>query len=234
MKQTRTVFFATLALLLILFGVGCNSNHTEVESSGDDNETKSMVLDILHTREGLESLKDIMRDPRLKQSLTITETDIQQATTASLADPNSHVQLTDQMKNPSFGSTVTMAYRKDNEAVLKQLMKDPEYQMMMLDILKSPDFQQTLYDLMKTPEYRQQAVNIMAEALQNPDFKTKFLDQVKQVIQQNPTGQQAKSQSSSQGQQPGQLQGEKKKDQSDDKQEKEKGKDQGSSEDTGS
>lgn len=143
-----------------------------------------MVLDILHTKEGLDTLKDIVRDPQFKQSLAINEADVQSAMVKAMTDGAGNATLMAQMRNPQFAATLAQAYKKDNEVILKDLMKDPEYQQMMLALLKSPDYQKTLYDLMKTPQYRKQTMDIMTQALQNPQFKLMFLDLVKEAIKQ--------------------------------------------------
>jgi spore germination protein D len=217
-KSLQKLSFAVLTVLLsvVVIGVGgCNSNTQEADSGQNANDTKSMVLDILHTKEGMVALQDIVRDPRLKQSLTITKQDVETATIKALSDSQQNMNLMEQMKNPRFNATVTKAYRKDNEQVMKTLMQDPEYQTMMISMLKSPQFQLLLFDLMKTPEYRKQAVSIMAQAMENPDFKIKMLDVVKQSIQSSKSGQtqqqQGKAQSQGQeSQKQGQDQGEQK------------------------
>ncbi|PWK05708.1 spore germination lipoprotein GerD [Tumebacillus permanentifrigoris] len=148
------------------------------------NETKQMVLDILHTKEGLDTLKDIVRDPQFKNSLAINEADVSVAMQKALTDSSSHYTLMEQMKSPKFATAIAKTFQKDNEKILKSLMNDPEYQEMMLTLLKSPDFTRTLYDLMKTPEYRKQTMDIMTQSLQNPEFRLMYMELVKEAIRQ--------------------------------------------------
>ncbi|MGZ4123112.1 MAG: spore germination lipoprotein GerD [Tumebacillaceae bacterium] len=192
----RPFRFGSVALAVIVSCttvIGCGSKGSQpqantesinVEAKAQYNETKSMVLDILHTKEGLDTLKDIVRDPQFKQSLAINETDVQNAMVKAMTDGAGNATLLAQMRNPQFASTLAKAYKKDNEVILKELMKDPEYQQMMFALLKSPDYQKTLYDLMKTPQYRKQTMDIMTQSLQNPQFKLLFLDIVKEAIHQ--------------------------------------------------
>ncbi|WP_227874449.1 spore germination lipoprotein GerD [Tumebacillus algifaecis] len=159
----------------------------ETDAKAQYNETKQMVLDILHTKEGMDTLKDIVRDPQFKRSLAINETDVQVAMLKALTDGTAHATLEEQMRNPKFATALAKSFKKDNEKVLKDLLKDPEYQEMMLSLLKSPDFSQSLYDLMKTPEYRKQTMAIMTQSLQNPEFKLLYLDLLKQAIREGTT-----------------------------------------------
>lgn len=159
----------------------------QTDAKAQYNETKQMVLDILHTKEGMDTLKDIVRDPQFKRSLAINETDVQVAMLKALTDGSAHATLEEQMRNPKFASALAKSFKKDNETVLKELLKDPEYQEMMLVLLKSPEFTQNLYDLMKTPEYRKQTMAIMTQSLQNPEFKLLYLDLLKQAIREGTT-----------------------------------------------
>lgn len=159
----------------------------ETEANARYNETKSMVLDILHTKEGMDTLKDIVRDPQFKHSLAINEADVQIAMQKALTDGSAHLTLQEQMRNPKFATALAKAFKKDNEKTLKLLMQDPEYQMMMLDLMKSPEFTRNLYDLMKTPEYRKQTMAIMTQALQNPEFRLMYLELIKEAIREGTT-----------------------------------------------
>ena len=197
MKRFWLIGSAILAISVAAATLGgCGSSGAQGSSSGGSketeakpqyNETKQMVLDILHTKDGLDTLKDIVRDPSFKHSLAINEADVSVAMQKALTDGSAHMSLTEQMKNPKFATALAKTFKKDNETVLKSLMKDPEYQEMMLTLLKSPDFTRTLYDLMKTPEYRKQTMAIMTEALQNPEFRLMFTDLVKEAIQSGAT-----------------------------------------------
>ncbi|WP_232463524.1 spore germination lipoprotein GerD [Tumebacillus avium] len=177
---------------IVMIG-GCGSQpqgsggSQETDAKAQYNETKQMVLDILHTKEGMDTLKDIVRDPQFKRSLAINETDVQVAMLKALTDGSAHATLEEQMRNPKFASALAKSFKKDNESVLKELLRDPEYQEMMLVLLKSPEFTQNLYDLMKTPEYRKQTMAIMTQSLQNPEFKLLYLDLLKQAIREGTT-----------------------------------------------
>jgi spore germination protein D len=189
----------TIALATILAAGmlgGCGGSKRQESSDGGSqateakehyNETKSMVLDILHTKEGMDTLKDIVRDPQFKQSLAINETDVQVAMQKALTDGSAHITLTEQMRRPQFASALAKSFKKDNQKMMKELMNDPEYQQQMVTLMKSPEFTQNMYDLMKTPDYRKQTMTIMTQALSNPEFKLMFMDVLKEAIRQGTT-----------------------------------------------
>ncbi|MGB8957183.1 MAG: spore germination lipoprotein GerD [Tumebacillaceae bacterium] len=231
MKRPWLIGSAILAITVAATTLGgCGSSSSQGASGGSQeteakpqyNETKQMVLDILHTKDGLDTLKDIVRDPSFKHSLAINEADVSVAMQKALTDGSAHMSLTEQMKSPKFATALAKTFKKDNETVLKTLMKDPEYQEMMLTLLKSPDFTRTLYDLMKTPEYRKQTMAIMTEALQNPEFRVMFTDLVKEAIQSGTTPR-TPSQAKAAGQEQGGGEGDQKKVEGDQKKKEEGG-----------
>src|SRR5690606_3996557 len=102
------------------------------------------------------------------------------------------------MKDPEFAQKFAESIQKENEKILKALMKDPEYQQMMLDILKDPEMEKAILELMKSKEYRQQVQTVMAEAFESPFFTQKvneILENVakKQMEKQDSGGEEKKS-----------------------------------------
>lgn len=239
---------AALAMVTVVAISGCGSkggnsgggsssaSSQSTEARAQYNETKQMVLDILHTKEGLDTLKDIVRDPQFKNSLAINEADVQVAMQKALTDGGSHYTLMEQMRNPKFATALAQTFKKDNEAILKDLMKDPEYQEMMLTLMKTPDYQRTLYDLMKTPEYRKQTMEIMTQSLQNPQFRLMYMELIKDAIRQG-TEENTPNQKKASGQGPQDLsktQSSGKKKKSDDQDKDKEKKDEDDKQDSGS
>lgn len=153
------------------------------EEKPDYNETKSMVLDILHSKEGKDTLRDMVKDPVFKSTMLINEQDISTALIKTFNDEKNQKHFIDiQMKDPKFAAAVVKASKKEHEMILKQLIKDPDYQQSMLTLMKSPDYQKMTLALMQSPEYRQYMMKVMAESLQNPEFRLMFMDVVKDAI----------------------------------------------------
>ncbi|MFD2172310.1 spore germination lipoprotein GerD [Tumebacillus lipolyticus] len=236
MKLPWKIGAVSVAIILVFATLGgCGSQaeksrgSQETDAKAQYNETKQMVLDILHTQEGMDTLKDIVRDPQFKRSLAINEADVQVAMLKALTDGSAHASLEEQMRNPKFASALAKTFKKDNEKVLKDLMKDPEYQEMMLTLLKSPEFARNLYDVMKTPEYRKQTMSIMTQSLQNPEFRLLFMDLLKEAIREG-TAERTPNEKKKAGQEEGgdkkKKEGEKEKKEGDEKQ----GEQEGSSE----
>lgn len=191
-QKPHILLLASFVVSLLAAGCGSSSSGQSATSSSsqaqeinyktDYNNTKTMVMDILHTKEGKEGLKDIFKDPTFKQALSINEHDVNQALTKSITSGANKNLIEAQMKDPIFANALVKASKKEHQEMLKALMKDPEYQNDMLTLLKSPSYQQTLIPLMQTPEYRQTIMKIMLDSLQNPEFKLIFMETIKDAI----------------------------------------------------
>lgn len=178
-----------LALMLAFFlssVTACSSGGqagSANETKPDYNETKTMVLDILHSKDGKDTIRDMVKDPAIKSSIVVNEQDISTALIKTLNDEKNQKQFMEaQMKDPKFAAAIVKASKKEHEKILKQLMKDPEYQSSMLTLMKSPEYQTMTVSTMQSPEFRQNLMKVMAESLQNPEFRLMFMDVVKEAI----------------------------------------------------
>jgi spore germination protein D len=176
------LFMILLAALLL--GAGC-SPARQPEPQGNKpnyNEIKSMVVDILHTKDGTETIKQIIKEPDVRKDLAVNPAEIQGAVQETVTKNQNF--LLDQMKDPKFAEILVKASKQQNQQILKEtLMKDPEYQQQLIQLMKTPDFQKSMIALMESPEYRKETMKIMQEALQNPEFKMTFMDTVREAIQ---------------------------------------------------
>lgn len=132
-----------------------------------------MVLDILKTEDGKKAVQDMMKDPEFKKEVILSDTEMTDA--VGKAIHNHSEQMQKLFQDPKVAANFAKATLKQHEQLLKQLMKDPEYQRMLTEVMHNPDFEKQLTDLMKTEPYRKQLMVIMTEALDNPLFKEKYM-----------------------------------------------------------
>lgn len=218
LKRITPALFATTLLLTScsMGGDQAASNESANDSSQQQTNSqqaskpsypdiKAMVIDILHSKDGMNTLKDTISTPEFKRQAAITDADISAAVEKALQQGQNKSFLADQMKDTTFAAAIVKASRQQMTEVQKQLMKDPEYQKSLLTLMASPEFQQTQLQLLKSPEYRKEVMKIMTEALQEPTFRLLFMDSMKEAVKSsgggNPKqmGQQKSKDSSSQG-----------------------------------
>lgn len=212
--KTRSALTAIAFLLVTGCSGGSNQSAQEGQTSGNPSskqganpagypEIKTMVLDILHSQDGMTTIKDTISSPEFKRSAAITSTDVAAALEKSLSQGKNKSFLTDQMKDPQFAAAFVKAARTQMAGIQQDLMKDPAYQKQLLALMESPEYMKTQFTLLKSPEYRKEVMKIMTEALQEPTFRLLFTESMKEAVksagggQAEKMGQQKKSQSQS-------------------------------------
>lgn len=168
---------ATYLLISCLFFtilVSCAAAEDNGSSNPDYEKTKKMTVDLLKTDEGKVAIQELMKEDEMRQTLVMDHDFIKQTIQSTLTSETGKEFWQDLMKDPEFAKTFAESMQTENEKILKGLMKDPEYQTMMLTILKDPEMETAVLDLMKSKEYRQQVMTIMAESFESPLFTAKL------------------------------------------------------------
>ncbi|OAJ72261.1 spore gernimation protein [Brevibacillus sp. SKDU10] len=170
-KHVFVALIPVIACGLLLSSCGTTSQN---QSQPDYKSTKTMVLDILQTDEAKKTMETMMKDESFQKNLIMNPETVRTTLIQSIAKPdNPHIKKA--FKDPKFTSTLAKSMKDENKKLLKELMKDPEYQQMMLSILKDPDYEKSLLDLMKTSAYRKQTMQIMKDSLESPMFQAEML-----------------------------------------------------------
>jgi spore germination protein D len=165
----------------------------------DYDQTKKMIVDILKTDEGKKAIKDIMTDSQLKQELIMDQAVVTDTIKNTLTSDKGTEFWKKSFSDPKFSEAVAKGMKTENEALLKKLMKDPDYQKMMLDVLKDPEYQKTMASLLKSNDYRKYLQSSILETVDSPLFKTKLEDAISKSAKKS-SDQQGKTQSSQGGQ----------------------------------
>ncbi|BAU26064.1 spore germination protein D [Aneurinibacillus soli] len=175
-KPIRYVLTSMLALSLFTTGCGGGSPEKSSSTSGNYNETKQMVVDILKTKEAQKAIKE--------SSGGSGKMSIQSTGDPKAMEDHLKTQTHEMMQDPKFAAALAKAMQEENKKLLKNLMKDPEYQKMMLSIMKDPEHQKTVTQSMQSPAYRQQTMTIMKEALQSPMFRMEMVTLMQKAQEQ--------------------------------------------------
>lgn len=169
-----------LLILALLFITSCAA--VEDQGSQPDYEsTKKMMVDMLKTDEGKKSIQEVLSEDEVKQEIVLEQALVKETIQQVLTSEKGKEFWQELMQDPEFAATFAESLQTEVEKVLKNLMKDPEYQGMMMDILQDPEMERAALDLMKSKEYRQQVMNIMADAFESPYFKAKVNEALAKV-----------------------------------------------------
>ncbi|MEH7887187.1 spore germination lipoprotein GerD [Bacillus sp. JJ1609] len=181
-KMMKIVLPATFLLL----AAGC----APTESGGgqvDYEETKKMVVDILKTDDGKKAIQEVMGDDGMKQKLIMDQPVVTDTIEKTLTSEKGMDFWKKSFEDPKFAESVAKSMKKENEKLLKDLMKDPEYKGMMIEVMKDPELEKELTTLLKSKEYREHLQKVMSETFESPLFKAKLQALIVKAAEELPT-----------------------------------------------
>ncbi|WP_240377747.1 spore germination lipoprotein GerD [Bacillus piscicola] len=176
------VLFAVLLSMSFLFGCAAQAEK-EGASKGDYEDTKKLLIDLLKSDDGKQAIRDILSDESMKEKIIMDQAVIKKTITNTLTSEKGKKFWQEVMQDPEFTKAFAESMQKENEKMLKGLMKDPEYQAMLMDVMKDPEMEKATLELLKSKEYRQQVITIMTEAFESPHFTAKISKVLEQVAE---------------------------------------------------
>lgn len=170
----KAMTFWSLVIVCLVMTSCTGGGQAQGTSQPDYKSVKDMVLDILQTDEAKKSVEKMMKDEKFKQNIMLDESTVKTTLIQSMADPK-NPQIKEAFKDPKFASTLAKSMKDEHKKLMKDLMKDPDYQKMLITVMKDPEFEKNLMELMKSSAYRKQTMTIMKESLQSPLFQDEMM-----------------------------------------------------------
>lgn len=134
-----------------------------------------MVIDILQTEDGKKAIKETLQDEEMKKKLVLETGDVEKIVQDEVLSPENMDKLKKMFEDPKFASELGKSLKKENEQILKDLMKDPTYREMLIDVMKDKEYEKIVMDIMKSNEYRNQMMMVIKDSLESPMFKYDLL-----------------------------------------------------------
>lgn len=173
-----------LSALFILFSLTACATAEGQSSQQDYEGQKKMIIDMLKTTEGKEAIKEVLKDEEIKSEIVMEDSFIKDTIQTTLTSETGKEYWQKLMEDPEFAKTYAEAIQTENEKIIKSLMKDPEYQGMMISLLKDPEMEKEYLTLMGSKQYREQVMTVIEEAFQSPFFTAKINEILKKVAEE--------------------------------------------------
>lgn len=164
-----------LPILVIILITGCGQTESG-NNQMDYDQTKKMVVDILKTDDGKKAIQELMKEDKLKQQLVMDQAIVAETIEKTLTSEKGIDFWKKSFEDPKFAESVAKSMKKENEKLLKTLMKDPEYQGMMIEVLKDPELEKEVLNVLKSKKYREHVQTVITETFESPLFKAKIQD----------------------------------------------------------
>ncbi|MGA8943659.1 MAG: spore germination lipoprotein GerD [Thermoactinomyces sp.] len=177
-----------LAIIVILSAiVSCSPNQSQ-PAEPDYQKIKEITLDVLHTGEGKKVLEELMQEQEFKQKVMMKSQEIEKAVSKTFTDPKMKKEWENILKKPEVATNLAQATEEQIKQLLKTLMKDPEFQKMLIEIFKDPQMSEQLLQILKSQKYREETRKVMEELMQVPSIQKKLGTVLKQAAQQQQQG----------------------------------------------
>ncbi|HLR63214.1 MAG TPA: spore germination lipoprotein GerD [Lentibacillus sp.] len=163
----------SLFLLFTLFISGCAGQGASGEEANYDT-TKKMVVDILQTEDGKKALQEIMTDKKMKQQLIMDSDAVKKSVEEVLSSDKATDMWKKLFEDPAFVKTFSQSMADEQKKLMKDLMKDSEFQQQMLDLMKDPQMTEQMTSVMKSQEFSKHLEKKIQQTLETPLFQEKI------------------------------------------------------------
>ena len=155
----------------MLFLSACSQ---EKASTMSYDEIKKIMIDSLQTEDGKKALRQLLEDPSFRELLVLEHEEVKKATEETLLSPKAEEFWKKTFEDPKFKETVAKSMQKQQQDIMKELMKDPAFQKDMEAFFGQPDMQKQLETILKSSNMRKQVEEIVKETIESPLMQAKW------------------------------------------------------------
>ncbi|WP_391205578.1 spore germination lipoprotein GerD [Psychrobacillus sp. L4] len=163
--------YLALILLTISLLAGC-SNSTSSTPSYD--EMKKIVIDALQTEDGKKSVRKLLDDPEFKALLVIDSEQVKKSVEQTMLSKDAEEFWKEVYQDPKFSETMAKSMVKQQEELMKALIKDPEYLKDLESFFASADMKKELGKILQSADLRKEMEKVVEETIQSPLLQTKW------------------------------------------------------------
>jgi spore germination protein D len=187
-RRLLLLLYASLSLFIL---PSCAPAEQEGERM-DYDQTKKMVVDILKTDEGKKAIEQVMNEEEIKQKLIMDQAIVKETIQNTLTSEKGSEFWKKIFEDPKFAESFAKSIQKEQEKIIKQLMKDPDFQKSLIEILQNPEMEKQMLTVLKSQEYRSHLQKIMTETFESPLYKAKIQDLLLKAAEEVDQGQKEK------------------------------------------
>ena len=162
--------YFTLILLSIVLIAGCN-NPTAAPSY---EENKKMMIDALQTEDGKTAIRKLLEDPEFKGLLVIDSEQVKKSVEKTMLSKEAEAFWKEMYQDPKFSETMAKSMLKQQEDLMKSLMKDPTYLSDLESFFGQKGMQKELEKILKSSDMRKEIQKVVEETIQSPLMQTKW------------------------------------------------------------
>ena len=176
MSKAKTLLMSCFLLLSV---TACAPKDQAADMDYD--QTKKMVVDILKTHDGKKAIKELLNDDAMNEALVIDQDAIKGTIEKTLTSKKGEEFWKNIFEDTDFAEGFAKTLQTEHEKVIKKLMKDPDYQKMLMSVMQDPGMDKKYSQLAKSQEFRSYLEEVINETLSSPLYKKQFEDELKKA-----------------------------------------------------
>ncbi|MCA1024317.1 spore germination lipoprotein GerD [Halobacillus litoralis] len=195
-----------LPVLILVFLAACNGSSGASEQA-DYDTTKKMMVDILKSDDGKKAMTEVLSDEEMQQSMALESEVVSQAVQQTLVSEEGKAFWSKLFSDPTFVQEFSKVLEDQQKELMKGLMKDAEYQKLMIELYKNPEMMEQMVTVMQGQKFKAHLETTIEETLNSPVFQAKMTETLLKAAEEISSGEQSE-QSEESGQQSGGSQSE--------------------------
>ncbi|WP_226585712.1 spore germination lipoprotein GerD [Halobacillus litoralis] len=185
MSRLRLLF----PVLLLVFLAACNGTSGASEQA-DYDTTKKMIVDILKSDDGKKAMTEVLSDEKMQQSMALESEVVSQAVQKTLVSEEGKAFWSKLFSDPKFVQEFSKVIEDQQKKLMKGLMKDAEYQKLMIELYKNPEMMEQMVTVMQGQKFRSHLEKTIEETLNSPVFQAKMSDTLLKAAEKMKSGSQ--------------------------------------------
>ena len=166
----------TLLLFLTLFLSACSQDKF---STLTYDEIKKITVDSLQTDEGKTALRKLLEEPDFRELLVLEHEEVKKATEETLLSEEAQQFWKETFEDPHFQETLATSMQKQQQEIMKELMKDATFQKDLETFFGQADMQKQLETILKSANLRKQMEEVVKETIESPLLQAKWQELIK-------------------------------------------------------
>ncbi|MEG0259917.1 MAG: spore germination lipoprotein GerD [Lysinibacillus sp.] len=165
-----------LLLMLTVVIAACSQDKSSTMSY---EEIKKIMVDSLQTEDGKKALRKILEEPDFRELLVLEHDEVKKATEETLLSEEAQEFWKKTFEDPKFKEIMAKSMQKQQQDVLKGLMKDAAFQKDLETFFGQPDMQKQLETILKSSNLRKEMEDVVKETIESPLLQTKWQELIK-------------------------------------------------------
>lgn len=168
-KLLRIMFPVLLLILLTACGGGSGNGQ-----QADYETTKKMIVDILKTDDGKKAITEVLSDKKMQQAMALESEIVSQSVSETLISEKGKSFWTKMFSDPKFVQGFSKVLKDQQKELTKGLMKDAEYQKLMIDLYKNPEMMEQMITVMQSQKFSAHLEETITQTINSPVFQAKM------------------------------------------------------------